>query len=141
MTEVNLFKFLTDHILLVAAAVVSGGLLIWPTLLRGVGGASISPLQATLLMNQQNTLVLDVRDQADYEKGHMLNARNIPLAGLAERARELEKYKTRPVLVVCDGGSQSTRAAATLRKQGFGQVAVLGGGLAAWQQAGLPLEK
>jgi len=139
MTEVDLIKFLVDHVLLVAAAVVSGTLLIWPVLRRGMGGGSITTLQATLLMNK-NALVLDVRPAADYEKGHMLNARNVPLADLESRVTEFEKHKTKPVLVVCDGGNQSTRAAAILRKKGFEQVAVLGGGLGAWQQAGLPLE-
>ena len=140
MTEVNLIKFLSDNILLVAAAVMSGTLLIWPVLRRGMGGGSITPLQATLLMNQ-NALVLDVRIAADYEKGHMLNARNVPLADLEARVAEFEKHKTKPVLVVCDSGGQSARAAAILRKKGFEQLAVLGGGLGAWQQAGLPLEK
>jgi len=140
MTEVNLIKFLSDNILLVAAAVVSGALLIWPVLRRGMGGGSITPLQATLLMNQ-NALVLDVRGAADFEKGHMLNARNVPLADLESRIRELEKHKSKPVLIVCDSGNQSTRAAAILRGKGFEQLAVLGGGLGAWQNAGLPLEK
>jgi len=126
--------------LLVAAAVISGALLIWPVLRRAMGGGSITPLQATLLMNQ-NALVLDVRGAADYEKGHMLHARNVPLADLESRVTEFEKYKAKPVLVVCDNGNQSTRAAAILRKKGFEQLAVLGGGLGAWQQAGLPLEK
>jgi rhodanese-related sulfurtransferase len=141
MGEVNLIKFLSDNVLLVGAALVSGTLLVWPFLRRGLGGTSISPLQATLLMNQHNALVLDVRSAAEYEKGHMLNARNIPLADLEARATELEKHKTKAVLVVCDTGNHSTRAAATLRKLGFGQVVVLGGGIGTWQQAGLPLEK
>jgi len=141
MAEVNLIKFLGDNILLVAAALVSGTLLIWPALRRGMGGTSISSLEATLLMNQKNALVLDVRAAAEYEKGHMLNARNIPMPELEARLTELEKHKTKPVLVVCDGGNHSARAAAALRRRGFEQVAVLGGGIAAWAQAGLPLEK
>jgi len=140
MKEVDLIKFLVDNILLVAAAVVSGTLLIWPVLRRGMGGASLTPLVATLLMNQ-NALVLDVRGAAEFEKGHMLNARNVPLADLEARAAEFERHKTKPVLLVCDSGNQSARAAAVLRKRGFEQLAVLGGGLGAWQQAGLPLER
>jgi len=141
MGEVNLVKFVADNIFLIGVAVASGGMLIWPTLRRSVGGASISTLQATLLINQQNAVVLDVREAAEFEKGHMLNARNIGFKELATRAPEMEKQKAKPVIVVCENGSLSGRAAAVLRKQGFGQVFMLGGGIGAWRQAGLPMEK
>ncbi|HMH18282.1 MAG TPA: rhodanese-like domain-containing protein [Burkholderiales bacterium] len=141
MTEVNLLKFISDNIFLVAAAIVSGGMLIWPAVRRGTGGASVSTLQATLLINQQNALVLDVRDAAEYGKGHVLNARNIALGELEARAVEIEKYKAKPVIVVCDTGNRSGKAVATLRKQGFEQVFTLNGGIGAWRQAGLPLEQ
>ena len=141
MAEVNLIKFVGDNLFLVAVALVSGAMLIWPAVRRAGGGESVSTLQATLLMNQQNALVLDVRDAAEYGKGHMLNARNIPLAELEARAAELEKHKAKPVIVVCDTGNRSGRAAAALRKLGFERVFTLAGGIGAWQQAGLPLEK
>jgi rhodanese-related sulfurtransferase len=141
MGEVNLVKFVTEHMFLVALAAVSGGMLIWPAIRRGTGGASISTLQATLLINQQNALVLDVRDGAEYEKGHVLNARHIPMGELAARAAEIEKYKGKPVIVICESGNRSDKAAATLRKQGFEQAVTLSGGIGAWRQAGLPLDK
>jgi len=141
MGEPNILKFVTEHYVLVAIAVVSGGMLIWPTLRRTTGGASVSTLQATLLINQQNALVLDVRDQAEYEKGHVLNARHLAAGDLAARSSEIEKYKSKPVIVVCDGGSRSDKAASALRKLGFAQVFSLNGGIGAWQQAGLPVEK
>jgi rhodanese-related sulfurtransferase len=141
MGEVNLLKFITEHIFLVALATVSGAMLVWPAIRRGTGGPSISTLKATLLINQQNALVLDVRDAAEYEKGHLLNARHLALGELAGRSAEIEKYKARPVIVVCESGNRSDKAAAALRKQGFGQVFSLSGGIAAWRQAGLPLEK
>jgi rhodanese-related sulfurtransferase len=141
MTEVGLLKFVTEHIFLVALAVVSGTMLVWPAIRRGTGGSSISTLQATLLINQQNALVLDVRDAAEYENGHVLNARHVAAGELPERSAEIEKYKTKPVIVVCESGNRSEKAAAALRKQGFGQVYSLSGGMSAWKQAGLPLEK
>jgi len=140
MAEVNLLKFVTDNIFLVGVAFVSGAMLVWPAVRRGASGASVSTLQATLLINQQNALVLDVREAADYEKGHMLNARNIALGELESRAPEIEKHKAKPVIVVCDDGNRSGRATA-LRKHGFEQVFTLSGGIGAWRQAGLPLEK
>jgi rhodanese-related sulfurtransferase len=141
VAEVNILKFVTDNILLVGVAFASGAMLIWPTLRRGAAGASVTTLQATLLINQQNALVLDVRDAAEYEKGHLLNARNIALGELESRAGEIEKHKAKPVIVVCDDGNRSGRGAAALRKQGFEQVFTLNGGTTAWRQAGLPLEK
>ena len=143
MAEVNILKFLTDpwNMFLVAVAFVSGGMLIWPLVRRASAGASISTLQATLLINQQNALVLDVREAAEYEKGHMLNARNIALGELESRAAEIEKHKAKPVIVACDDGNRSGRAATALRKRGFEQVFTLSGGIGAWRQAGLPLEK
>ncbi|HKC53963.1 MAG TPA: rhodanese-like domain-containing protein [Burkholderiales bacterium] len=143
MAEVDILKFLTDpwHMFLVAAAFASGAMLIWPLVRRAAAGASISTLQATLLINQQNALVLDVREAAEYEKGHMLNARNIAFGELEARAAEIEKHKAKPVIVACDDGNRSGRAATALRKRGFEQVFTLSGGIGAWRQAGLPLEK
>jgi rhodanese-related sulfurtransferase len=141
MAEVNILKFVTDNIFLVAVAFVSGAMLVWPAVRRGADAASISTLQATLLINQQNALVLDAREAAEYEKGHMLNARNIALGELQARAAEIEKHKAKPVIVVCDNDNRSGRAATALRKLGFEQVFTLSGGIGAWRQAGLPLEK
>lgn len=141
MAEVNILKFVTDNIFLVAVAIVSGAMLVWPAVRRAGAGASVSTLQATLLINQQNALVLDVREAAEYEKGHMLNARNIAIGEIEARAAEIEKYKAKPVIIVCDNDNRSGRAATALRKLGFEQVFTLSGGIGAWRQAGLPLEK
>ncbi|HTF14886.1 MAG TPA: rhodanese-like domain-containing protein [Burkholderiales bacterium] len=140
MAEVIL-KFVTDNIFLVAVAFVSGAMLVWPAVRRAGAGASVSTLQATLLINQQNALVLDVREAVEYEKGHMLNARNIAIGEIDARAAEIEKYKAKPVIIVCDNDNRSGRAATVLRKLGFEQVFTLSGGIGAWRQAGLPLEK
>src|SRR3979490_3538157 len=102
MAEVNILKFVTDQWALVAVARASGAMLIWPAVRRGVAGATISTLQATLLINQQNALVLDVREAAEYEKGHMPNARNIPFGELEGRAAEIEKHKAKPVIAAYD---------------------------------------
>src|SRR5216117_2051883 len=110
MAEVNILKFVTDNIFLVAVAFVSGAMLVWPAIRRGAGGPSISTLQATLLINQQNALVLDVREAAEYEKGHVLNARHLALGDLAARSADIQKYKARPVIVVCVGGNRSEKA-------------------------------
>jgi rhodanese-related sulfurtransferase len=140
MADVNLAKFVGDNIFLIGVALVSGGMLVWPALRRGGrGGPSVSPQDATLMINRQDALVLDVRSAEDFGKGHILNARNVPLSQLEGRAGELHKHKARPV-IVCEDGARSS-AAGVLRKMGLEKVYVLSGGLSAWQQAGLPVEK
>jgi rhodanese-related sulfurtransferase len=141
MQEVNLFKFVSENILLIAVAFVSGGMLIWPAVRRSTAGPSISTLQATLLINQKNAVVLDVRDATEYASGHVISSRNIPLGELDARAAELEKYKAKPVIVICDTGNRSGKAAAALRRLGVKEVFNLSGGIGAWRQSGLPLEK
>jgi len=131
--------FIIKNWALVAITVVSGGMLLWPLLRKGIGG--VSTLQATQLMNRDDALVLDLRLAAEFAKGHILGARGIPLADLERRAGELDKHKTKPVILYCGDGNRAGSAAALLRKHGFANVVNLTGGYAAWQQAGLPVEK
>ena len=135
-------KFLFDNVYLVAIAVVSGGMLLWPLVRRGAGGAAaVSTLEATQLINRQDALVLDVRSAEEFQKGHILNARNMPISQIDARLGDIARYKVKPVIVTCESGNRSGAPAAVLRKEGFAQVFVLSGGIAAWQQAGLPVEK
>jgi rhodanese-related sulfurtransferase len=134
-------EFLVKNWALVAIAAISGGMLIWPLLRKGAGGPWVNTLQATQLMNREDALLIDVRGAAEFAGGRILGARNIPLADLARRAGELEKHKAKPVIVYCNAGNASGAAVALLRRNGFGNVVNLSGGFAAWQQAGLPVEK
>ena len=133
--------FVQNNLLLIAVAFASGAMLIWPLVRRGAGGPWVSTLQATHMINREDALVIDVRDAAEYAKGHILGARSAPLAELEPRLAELAKFKARPVIVNCESGNRSTNAVGILRRNGFAKVYNLAGGLAAWQQAGLPVEK
>jgi rhodanese-related sulfurtransferase len=133
--------FIRDNILLIAVAFASGAMLLWPLVRRGTGGPWVNTLQATHLINREDALVLDVREPAEYAKGHILGARNLPVAELERRAAELDKYKAKPVIVTCDSGSRATRAISLLKGRGFANVVNLAGGFGAWQGAGLPVEK
>jgi rhodanese-related sulfurtransferase len=108
---------------------------------KGMGGPWVNTLQATQLMNREDALVVDLRAADEYTRGHILGAKNVPLAELARRAAELEKFKAKPVIVHCATGSSAGGAVALLRRSGFANVVNLSGGYAAWQQAGLPVEK
>jgi rhodanese-related sulfurtransferase len=134
-------QFVRDNLLLFAIAIVSGAMLLWPLIRRGTGGPWASTLEATQMINRQDALVIDVREDAEYAKGHIVGARHIPLGQLEARAKELQKYKSKPVIACCETGSRSSAAIATLRKLGFENVYNLAGGYAGWQQAGLPVEK
>jgi rhodanese-related sulfurtransferase len=134
-------EFILKNWALVAIAAVSGGMLLWPLLRVGSGGPWVNTLQATQLMNREDALVIDLRPAAEFAKGHILGAKNLPLAELEKRAFELDKHKSKPVILHCADGNRSGNGAALLRKNGFASVVNLTGGFAAWQQAGLPVEK
>jgi rhodanese-related sulfurtransferase len=133
--------FIQNNLLLIAVAFASGAMLIWPLVRRTAGGPWVGTLQATQMINREEALLIDVREPAEYAKGHILGAKNVPLADLERRAAEFDKHKARPVIAYCDGGSRATRALPMLKAHGFTRACNLSGGLGAWQQAGLPVEK
>ncbi|HEX2530024.1 MAG TPA: rhodanese-like domain-containing protein [Burkholderiaceae bacterium] len=132
-------KFIIDNIWLIALALVSGGALLWPSLQRR--GDKVSLLQATQLINQGKAVIVDVRDSGAFVAGHMRDAKNVPLKELSQRIGELEKFKSKTIVVVCYTGVRSSKAAAQLKKAGFGEVYSMNGGMAAWQAQGLPVAK
>ena len=134
-------KFVMDNIFLVAIALLSGSMLVWPLLRRGAGGPSVTTLEATQMINRQDAVMLDVREQAEYAQAHILNARGLPLSQLEARIGDIEKFKDKPLIVYCATDNRSSTAVATLRKRGFSNVFCLSGGFAAWQSAGLPVQK
>jgi len=137
-----LVQFVQNNLLLIAVAFISGAMLLWPLFRRSAGGPWVTPAQATHLINREDALVVDVRDPGEYGAGHILGARNVPLARLEDGANDLAKRKERPLIVYCDTGTnRAATAIGALKKQGFAKVVNLSGGIGAWQQAGLPVEK
>ncbi len=130
------------NLVLFFTAVITGGMLIWPFINRLFRtGSEVSVVEAVQLINRRDAVVIDVRDAGEYAAGHIGNARHIPEAQLAERIKELEKFKTRPIIISCRSGGRAVRAGDVLRKHGFGEVFVLSGGIAAWQESSMPVEK
>ncbi|MFS2005931.1 rhodanese-like domain-containing protein [Duganella sp. CT11-25] len=132
-------KFFIDNILLIAIVLISGGALLWPALTRR--GKNATPQDVTMLINRSKATIVDVRDAKEFAEGHLPEAKNIPLAELDKRIGELDKFKSKSVVVVCKSGARASSAAAKLAKAGFADVVNLDGGIAAWQKAGLPLAK
>jgi rhodanese-related sulfurtransferase len=135
-------KFVQDNLMLFAVMVVSGAMLLWPMISRKLsGGKQVDTLGAVQKMNHENALVLDVREDAEVAVGHIPQAKHIPLGQLQSRLSELEKYKNKPIVVACRSGSRSAGACGILAKHGFTDVYNLSGGMVAWEQANLPVEK
>ena len=133
-------KFILDNWMLMAVAVSAGGMLLWPTLGRGGPGA-LTPDAAVLLMNREKAVVIDVCEPAEFAAGHVVGAKNIPLANLEGKLASAVKNKSLPVILVCHSGARSSRAVAIAKKLGFEKVQSLSGGMAAWRSANLPVEK
>jgi rhodanese-related sulfurtransferase len=133
-------EFINQNIMLIAIAAFSGAALLWQ-LFQGSGGAEINPAEATLLINRQDALVIDVREPDEFAAGHLPEARNIPVGKLADRVNEIEKYKDKPVILCCASGVRSGKACGELKKLGFSSLHSLSGGIESWRQAGLPIKK
>ena len=132
-------KFFIDNIFIIAVVVLSGGALLWPLLTQR--GKRATPQDVTMLINRSKAIIVDVRDAKEFANGSLPDAKNIPLAELDQRIGELDKFKSKSVVVVCQSGARASSAAAKLSKAGFIDVVNLEGGIAAWQKAGLPLAK
>jgi rhodanese-related sulfurtransferase len=130
------FLLSQNNIFIVAVAVISGAMLAFPTLRKG-GNSGISTAAAIQMVNQRQAVWVDVRPTEQFQAGHIAQARSLPTADIEKKAASLPKNK--PLVVVCDQGRESGKAAALLRAQGFAEVVALDGGMRAWSQAGLPV--
>lgn len=137
----QLLPFLSHHPFLVSLFIVI--LIAWIALELWRLGAQqgIDVNQAILLLNREEAKVIDIREAADYRKGHIVNASNIPESRLAEELPRLKLAKERPLIVCCASGLRAPQAAKQVRAAGFEKVHVLKGGIQGWQEAGLPLER
>lgn len=108
-------------------------------LLHGV--RRVTSAEAIRLLNQEKGLLVDVREPDEYRAGHVPNAMNVPLSGLAGSLGQLGKYKSQPLIICCRTSQRSARAAVVLRKQGFAHVQVLAGGMVGWQGENLPVAR
>ena len=136
-----MLEFLIQNWYLVLAAAVSGGLLLWPQLKGGGGGGScVNIAEAIRLINREKAVLIDVSEPAEFAAGHPGGARNVPL-GQLEGSKDLPSNKALPLVLVCPTGARASRAVALLRKAGHEKVLTLSGGLRAWREANLPVEK
>jgi rhodanese-related sulfurtransferase len=132
-------EFLGQEWILVGALVATLAML-WMHESRK-SGQSLTPQQAINLVNKEGGLFLDLRDSGEYGKGHIVDAVNIPVSKLDTRLTELEKYRDKPLILVCKMGQQSSAAGKKLGAEGFTGVYRMSGGMMEWGALQLPLIK
>ena len=135
----QLFEFVGNHPILVGIFAVLLTLFIRNETQRG--GRGVSPQELVNLVNKEGAVVLDVRDSKEFAAGHIVDAVNVPHTSLEGRLAELEKYKEKPVTIVCKMGQHAGTAGAMLRKAGFASVSRLSGGMTEWRNQNLPVVK
>jgi len=135
----NIVPFIINHWVLFIALAFVLALLIGNEMKRKLlGYKELKPNEAVLLMNHDDAAVIDIRDNNDFTKGHILKAIHVPFALLDGKINDLKGYQDAPLIVCCRSGQQSARAAVTLRRHGFSKIYKLAGGMLAWESAGLP---
>jgi rhodanese-related sulfurtransferase len=135
-------QFIADNWYLFLGLFVVLALLLAGPVTRYFYGIKMLPLtEAVRLMNSESAVVVDVREPNEFRSGHIPNAINVPLSGLVTHLPQLEKYKTRPVVVSCQTSQRSARAALILKRHGFDTAHVLAGGFLRWQSENLPVAK
>ena len=134
-------KFLIDNWMLISIALASGGMLMWPAITGGMNAGDLTASSAVQLMNREKAVVVDVCETGEFAAGHIVGAKNIPLGDLEAKLPGAVKNKALPLILVCASGMRSGRAVAIAKKLGYEQAQSLGGGLKAWKEANLPIEK
>jgi rhodanese-related sulfurtransferase len=137
----QIIEFAGNHPILVGAFVVVLAALVYNLVMDPGGKNAVDPMAATSMINHEDAVVLDVRSIAEFKDGHIVNAINIPLNGLGNNLKQLEKHRNKPIVAVCRSGSRSASACRLLRKQGFENVKNLRGGMMAWESANLPVKR
>ena len=135
-------EFMGNHPYEFLALGVVVGLLAWNLLGEYVQGIKqLLPQEATLLMNHEDALVIDVREESEYLQGHILNSINLPSSSFTTKLNRLEKYRQHPIIISCLSGHRAIQVGKTLKTNGFEKIFHLKGGITAWQNANLPLIK
>jgi rhodanese-related sulfurtransferase len=138
----RLIEFIGNHPFLVFLFLAILLLLVWNIFSGSLSALpQLTAAEATLLLNRENAVLVDVRTPEQYAAGHILHAVSIPEGELAARQKELEKHRGRPVIAYAEAGPPSVRAAAAMRASGVERIYCVKGGIAAWRNAGLPVTK
>ncbi|MXZ80140.1 MAG: rhodanese-like domain-containing protein [Gammaproteobacteria bacterium] len=112
-----------------------------PAQRRASGSKNLTPSELPQLQFRENAVVVDLNEKDKFKQGHVSQAINIPFSRLNDSLEKLRKHQPKPVILICETGANSRKAAAVLKKNDFSDIYVLNGGLASWKRESLPLEK
>ncbi|MDR0226151.1 MAG: rhodanese-like domain-containing protein [Burkholderiaceae bacterium] len=133
-------NFIIENWYLIVIALVSGVMLVLP-MVRGAGAGSLTAAQAVQLINRQKAVVIDVSEPDEFAAAHANGAKNVPLGQFEEKLPSTVKNKALPLVLMCAKGGRASRAEALAKKLGYENAQALAGGLKAWRDAGMPVEK
>jgi rhodanese-related sulfurtransferase len=133
-------KFIIDNWMLIAIALSSGVMLMWPVL-QGATAVGLDAAAVIQLINREKANVVDVSELAEFAAGHIVGSKNLPLAELEAKLAGTVKNKTLPLVLVCQSGARSAKAVSIAKKLGYEQAQSLQGGLKSWKAANLPVDK
>ena len=137
----RLLEYATRHPFLVGGTLVLVlAALVYEISRARSGGQQVGPIDAVRLLNQ-GAILVDVRSRAEFDSGHVIDAKHVPQDQVAQSGELLKKFKDKVVVVCCESGMRSSTAARVLQAQGFTKVVNLRGGLQAWRAENLPLVK
>lgn len=134
-------SFFIENWVLIAVAFTAGAMLVWPAVSAGGRAGTLSATQAVQRMNREKAVVIDVSEPKEFAAGHVIGAKNLPLAELEAKLPAAVKNKAVPLIFVCANGARSNKGVAIARKLGYADAQSLTGGMGAWRTAGLPVEK
>ena len=134
-------NFIVDNWMLIGIAFLSGLMLLWPHVQGASQAGALTPPAAVQMMNRNKAIVVEVGEAEEFAGGHIIGSRHVPVGNIDEQLPGVIKNKATPLILVCPSGARAQRALGAARKLGYENVQVLAGGLKAWRDAGLPLEK
>lgn len=135
----RLIEFATNHYYLIAAWILT--LVLFLLNESRKAGKSVTPAEATRMINKEGALVLDIRTKKEWDTGRITGAIHMPLADLDRRVSELNAHKEKPVIVVCNMGQTASTATKKLRSAGFARAIRLSGGMTEWRSQNMPVVK
>lgn len=137
----KLIEFIGNHPVLVGAFLAVLTFIVINEIRRKSGSRQIDAREAVRIINDEDAIILDIREPGDYKTGHIINAKNIPASRLGEDAEKLGTDKNRPVIVYCKTGLNSQSACGKLREAGYTRVYCLKNGLYGWQEENMPIQR
>jgi rhodanese-related sulfurtransferase len=133
-------NFIIDNWYLFLVALASGVMLLLPVV-KGAAGGGLSAALAVQRINRDKAVVVDVCETSEFAAGHINGAKNVPLGELEAKLPALVRNKAANVVLVCAKGGRAARAEGIAKKLGYSNAQALAGGMKAWRDAGLPVEK